>query len=118
MRAAFLKRFSGSRLAKIIGWTTAAITWGAVALSSSLSDSNQAQATPPEPAQSQRTPPISTVPRQEVESFPEEPEGGLVILRGVPVEVPEPATVVRRVVVQSSAPAVSPAPRTQESSGS
>lgn len=113
---AVLTRFSGSRLARILGWTTAAITWGAVALSSSVTDTDQSTVTPRNPVQPPPTP--NAAERQQVESFPEEPEGGLVILRGIPVEDPEPVTVVRRVVVQSQSPSATPAPKTQESSGS
>lgn len=113
---ALIKRFAGSRLARILGGTAAAITWAAVGLSSSLTDSSQSEAIPVEPTEPEVTPSTS-VAAHVVESFPEEPMGGLVILRGIPVENPEPVTVVRRVVVQSQ-PSVSPAPPTQESSGS
>lgn len=116
MRTVLLKRFSGGRIARILGWTTAAVTWGAVAISSALADSGQAEPTPPEPPPDPTTTTIAEA--SSVDSFPQEPAGGLVILRGIPVENPEPVTIVKRVVVQAPGPSVSPAPPTQSSSGS
>jgi hypothetical protein len=118
MRRLLQNRFSGGRFARIVGWTTAAVTWGAVAVSSALG-AESSQEPPSGSSETQPNEATTTSPHGiATDGFPAEPAGGLVILRGIPAAEPQPVTVVKRVVVQSPARSVSPAPSSQSSSGS
>lgn len=114
MIAILRKRFSSRRLSRILGWTAATVTWSAVAMTAGLAAADQkanvSNVGPPFPA-------VNPASSTTVARFPSEPEGGLVIIKGIPDPTSRPVTVVKRIVQQQQAP-LGPAPSVQQSNGS
>ena len=117
------KRLPVSRVAGIIAWTAASVTWGTAVVA-------LANVTP-EPAQSEASvdpEPVVLIAPQAAEvlaPIPTMPDSGLVVLRYTPSEKPEAQVVVRRVVVSSpsgggstAASAPAPAPTKVKSTSS
>jgi hypothetical protein len=94
------RRFPGSRLARLFGWTAIAVAWSTAAIVKVAGTSPQPD-TPAEPEPSAEVE-IQNVP----EAVPEMPDGGLTVIRYTPAPPPEPVVVTRvveqRVVVQSA----------------
>jgi hypothetical protein len=107
------KRLPASRIAGIIAWTAASVTWGTAV----VAIANVAPE-PPQPEASADPEPVVLIEPQAAEVLapvPTMPESGLVVLRYTPSEKPEAQVVVRRVVVSSpsgggSTAAATPAP--------
>ena len=93
------KRFPGSRIARILGWTAIATAWVTVGIQVAATG-NQA-----DPAPALETP-VEAQTTTTQASIPAMPEGGLVVIRYTPAPVPEPTVVTRiveqRVVVQQA----------------
>ena len=90
------QRYSSQRVARILGWTTVAVTWGATVIARGLGAPAAGDAVPQEPS---LEPALVAAASSTSLTFPDEPDGGLVIIRGTAIPNPEPVTVVRRVVV-------------------
>lgn len=109
------KRLPASRIAGIVAWTAASVTWGTAAIAIA-----NVTPEPPLPEASADPEPVVLIEPQAAEVLapvPTMPESGLIVLRYTPSEKPEAQVVVRRVVVSSpsgggsSTPAAStPAP--------
>jgi hypothetical protein len=113
------QRLPMTRVAGIIAWTTASVTWGtAMVAAANVTPEPEALAVGPDPE------PVVIVEPDAAEvlsPIPTMPESGLVVLRYTPSEKPEARVVVQRVVVpspssgggsspaQGSAPASAPA---------
>lgn len=107
-----VKRLFPSRWARILAWTGAALAWSTVGVAS-VAKSSQVETldTPGSPDPLVTTPETSTT----LAVLPDEPAGGLVIIRYQPVAPPAPEVVVRsvagpRVATQNPTPAQGPAP--------
>jgi hypothetical protein len=113
------KRFSSWRVAKVVGLTTAALTWSA-ALFARLVGFPTAEATVPPPDAAPEPQPVTSAVDVLQPALPELPEGGLYIIRATKTEAPQP--IVRRVVVQQTSPSQpappAPPPRSTVSAGS
>jgi hypothetical protein len=120
------QRLPITRVAGIVAWTAASVTWGtAIVATANVAPEPEITADGPDPE------PVVIV-EPEVQEIlapvPTMPESGLVVLRYTPSEKPEAKVVVQRVVVSSpssgggsapaSAPAKAPAPAKVKSSGS
>ncbi len=127
-----MARLPISRVAGIAAWSAASVAWGTAAVAVANHSTEPAETEPVEAAPVV-APDHPTVAEQA--PMPTMPEGGLVVLRYTPSDVPEAEVVVRRVVVSApssgggsapaaSAPAASspapppPPPATTQSSGS
>ena len=112
------QRLPATRIAGIIAWTAASVTWGTALVATAN--------TAPEPQQmAEGTDPVSTLLEAQDQAaltpVPAMPESGLVVLRYTPSEKPEPQVIVRRVVVSSPSgggSATATAPTKVTSSGS
>ena len=120
------QRLPITRIAGIVAWTAASVTWGtAIVATANAAPEPEISADGPDPE-----PVVIIEPEaQEVLApVPTMPESGLVVLRYTPSEKPEAKVVVQRVVVSSpssgggsspaSSPAKAPAPAKVKSSGS
>ena len=93
------KRFPGSRIARIRGWTAIATAWATVGIQvAATGDQADPPPAPETPVEAQTATPQASIPAM--------PEGGLVVIRYTPSPVPEPTVVTRiveqRVVVQQA----------------
>jgi len=93
------KRFPGSRIARILGWTAIATAWATVGIQVAATGGQA------EPLQETDTP-VDARTTTTRASIPAMPEGGLVVIRYTPAPPPEPRVVTRvierRVVVQQA----------------
>jgi hypothetical protein len=113
-----IKRLRPGRLARIVGWTTATLTWGTTAVAvaaGAVSDGEDPEVAAPPPT---AEPPQMIVSRTTTQApLPAQPSGGLVVIRFTPVERPEAQVITRTVTVAGQAPATasqSPAPAAQQ----
>ncbi len=93
------QRLPATRIAGIVAWTAASVTWGTalVAAATTVPAPQQTtEGTDPEPIVL-----IDSKDQEALAPLPTMPESGLVVLRYTPSEKPEPQVVVRRVVVSS-----------------
>lgn len=93
------KRLPASRIAGIVAWTAASVTWGTAAIAIA-----NVTPEPPLPEASADPEPVVLIEPQAAEVLapvPTMPESGLIVLRYTPSEKPEAQVVVRRVVVSS-----------------
>lgn len=93
------KRFPGSRVARILGWTALATAWATVGIKAVAAETQVDVPPAPEaPAEVQTIRTEATVPAM--------PDGGLVVIRYTPAPEPAPRVVTRvveqRVVVQQA----------------
>ena len=86
------RRFPGSRIARILGWTAVVTAWATVGIR--VAATGESAGAPPEPET-----PVQVQTRATQATIPTMPEGGLVVIRYTPAP-PAPAQVVTRVVEQ------------------
>lgn len=97
------KRFPGSRIARILGWTAMVTAWATVGIR--VVGTEAASPSPPTPAE----PPVEAQVQTEA-AVPSMPASGLVVIRYTPAPVPAPVqqprvvtkVVTQRVVVQAA----------------
>lgn len=109
------KRFPSSRLARILGWTVAGVTWGAVALSKAVG-SSPVSTPPPEPASPEEAT-VAPAAEEAVAAVPAMPAGGLTVIRVSVEDRPQPAAAPRQAVVRSTPAAASPPAATATGGG-
>ena len=116
----FRQRFKGLRSVRIVSWTAVAIGWVTAVIARVAIAGPQAPLADPTPPQ--LAPQTVFVPATQTATTPTLPDRGLVVIRHTPTAQPAPVAptpVVRRVVIQQTAPApavTQPAPA--RSSGS